>query len=132
MTETPEMQFAETAQPPSFDALTLALTRPAFLAELAAQAQSAARSGNVFSLLLLDVDHLQNINDCHGINYDKYDDGKACATGVGRLCEILTSHELARKYTYDSKGRTTQVSQVVGDKSFAASSVYDARGNRAS
>ena len=67
MTETPEMQFAETAQPPSFDALTLTLTRPAFLAELAAQAQSAARSGNVFSLLLLDVDHLQNINDCHGI-----------------------------------------------------------------
>ncbi|HSC13632.1 MAG TPA: GGDEF domain-containing protein [Gammaproteobacteria bacterium] len=64
MSETP---IAGTAQPPSFDALTLALTRPAFLAELSEQAQLAARSGNVFSLLLLDVDHLQNINDCHGV-----------------------------------------------------------------
>jgi len=64
MSETP---LAGTAQPPSFDALTLTLTRPAFLKELAAQAQLAARSGNVFSLLLLDVDHLQNINDCHGV-----------------------------------------------------------------
>ena len=64
MSETP---FASTAQPPSFDALTLALTRPSFLAQLAEAAQLAARSGNVFSLLLLDVDHLQNINDCHGV-----------------------------------------------------------------
>ena len=64
MSETP---LAGTAQPPSFDALTLALTRPAFLAELASAAQLAARSGIVFSLLLLDVDHLQNINDCHGV-----------------------------------------------------------------
>src|SRR5262245_3335936 len=64
MSETP---LAGTAQPPSFDVLTLTLTRPAFLAELAAQAQVAARSGNVFSLLLADVDHLQNINDCHGV-----------------------------------------------------------------
>ena len=64
MSETP---LLETAQPPSFDALTLALTRPAFLKELTDQAQLAARSGNVFSLLLLDVDHLQNINDCHGV-----------------------------------------------------------------
>jgi diguanylate cyclase (GGDEF)-like protein len=64
MSETP---LAGTVQPPSFDALTLALTRPAFLAQLAEQAQVSARSGNVFSLLLLDVDHLQNINDCHGV-----------------------------------------------------------------
>jgi len=64
MSETP---FATTAQPPSFDALTLALTRPSFLTQLAEAAQLAARSGNVFPLLLLDVDHLQNINDCHGV-----------------------------------------------------------------
>jgi diguanylate cyclase (GGDEF)-like protein len=63
----PETPLANDAQPPSFDALTLALTRPAFLAAVAEQAQIAARSGNVFSLLLLDVDHLQNINDCHGV-----------------------------------------------------------------
>jgi two-component system, cell cycle response regulator len=62
-----ETLLAQTASPPSFDALTLALTRPAFLAELTEQAQLAGRSGNAFSLLLLDVDHLQNINDCHGV-----------------------------------------------------------------
>jgi two-component system, cell cycle response regulator len=62
-----ETLLAGTAQPPSFDALTLTLTRPAFLEELAAQAQLAGRSGNAFCLMLLDVDHLQNINDCHGV-----------------------------------------------------------------
>jgi diguanylate cyclase (GGDEF)-like protein len=61
------MPLAETAHPPSFDALTLTLTRPAFLKEVAEQAQLAGRSGNAFSLLLVDVDHLQNINDCHGV-----------------------------------------------------------------
>jgi diguanylate cyclase (GGDEF)-like protein len=64
MSETP---LAATAQPPSFDALTLTLTRPAFLAEVAGQAHAAGRNGNPFSLLLLDIDHLQNINDCHGV-----------------------------------------------------------------
>jgi diguanylate cyclase (GGDEF)-like protein len=64
MFETP---FAGAALPPSYDALTLALTRPAFLKELTEQAQQAQRSGNVFSLLLVDVDRLQNINDCHGV-----------------------------------------------------------------
>jgi diguanylate cyclase (GGDEF)-like protein len=63
MLETP----AGTPHPPSFDALTLALTRPAFLRELGQQAQLAGRSGNAFCLLLLDVDHLQSINDCHGL-----------------------------------------------------------------
>jgi two-component system, cell cycle response regulator len=62
-----EMQNAGNACPPSYDALTLTLTRPAFLTELGAQAQLAQRSGNPFSLLLVDVDHLQNINDCQGI-----------------------------------------------------------------
>lgn len=55
------------ACPPSYDALTLTLTRPAFLRELSEQADLAQRCGNVFSLLLLDVDHLQSINDCHGV-----------------------------------------------------------------
>jgi two-component system, cell cycle response regulator len=64
MFETPN---AGTACPPSYDALTLTLTRPAFLTELGAQAQLAHRSGNAFSVLLVDVDHLRNINDCHGI-----------------------------------------------------------------
>lgn len=55
------------ASPPSYDDLTLALTRPAFLRELGEHAHGAQRSGNPFSLLLLDVDHLQNINDCQGV-----------------------------------------------------------------
>lgn len=63
MSDTP----AASAHPPSFDALTLALTRPAFLRELMDQAQLAGRSGNAFCLLLVDVDHLQSINDCHGV-----------------------------------------------------------------
>ncbi len=62
-----ENPTAGTAHPPSYDALTLTLTRPAFLAELNAQAQVAHRSGNAFSVLLVDIDHLKNINDCHGI-----------------------------------------------------------------
>ena len=61
-----ETQLAGSAYPPSFDALTLTLTRQALLKELAEQAQLAQRSGNPFCVLLLDVDHLQNINDCHG------------------------------------------------------------------
>jgi diguanylate cyclase (GGDEF)-like protein len=64
MSETP---IAGNAHPPSYDALTLSLTRPAFLRELIEQAQTASRSGNAFCLLLLDIDHLQNINDCHGV-----------------------------------------------------------------
>ncbi len=64
MLETPP---AGTAHPPSYDVLTLTLTRPAFLKTLREQADLAQRTGNAFSLMLLDVDHLQNINDCHGV-----------------------------------------------------------------
>jgi diguanylate cyclase (GGDEF)-like protein len=53
--------------PPTYDPLTLALTRPVFMNALRAQAELAKRSGGSFCLLLLDVDHLQNINDCHGL-----------------------------------------------------------------
>jgi diguanylate cyclase (GGDEF)-like protein len=62
-----DMPTAAAACPPSYDPLTLALTRPTFLQGLAEQAQLAQRNGNPFCLLLLDVDHLQNINDCHGV-----------------------------------------------------------------
>jgi diguanylate cyclase (GGDEF)-like protein len=62
-----ETLLAGTAEPPSFDALTLTLTRPAFLKEVAEAAQVAGRNGSAFSLLLLDVDYLKNINDCHGL-----------------------------------------------------------------
>jgi diguanylate cyclase (GGDEF)-like protein len=59
--------IAATVFPPSYDALTLTLTRPALLAALGEQARSAQRSGNAFCILLVDVDHLRNINDCHGL-----------------------------------------------------------------
>ena len=62
-----ESPTAASVSPPSYDALTLTLTRPAFLKELAEQALLAQRSGSVFCVMLLDVDHLQNINDCHGL-----------------------------------------------------------------
>jgi two-component system cell cycle response regulator len=53
--------------PPTYDALTLTLTRTSFLDELVERARLAQRSGNVFCLLLLDIDHLKNINDSHGL-----------------------------------------------------------------
>ncbi|HVY63472.1 MAG TPA: GGDEF domain-containing protein [Gammaproteobacteria bacterium] len=62
-----QTQFADMPSAPSYDALTLTLTRPAFTEALRMQAEHAQRSGNPFCLLLLDVDHLQNINDCHGL-----------------------------------------------------------------
>jgi diguanylate cyclase (GGDEF)-like protein len=62
-----DTQIAGTHYPPSYDALTLTMTRSAFIAELHDQAHLAQRSGSVFCVLLLDVDHLQNINDCHGL-----------------------------------------------------------------
>ena len=59
--------IAGTHYPPSYDALTLTLTRPAFITELYDQAHLAQRSGSAFCVLLLDLDHLQSINDCHGL-----------------------------------------------------------------
>jgi diguanylate cyclase (GGDEF)-like protein len=60
-------QLAAMPCPPTYDALTLTLTRPAFMNALQAQAEHAKRSGGPFCVLLVDVDHLQNINDCHGL-----------------------------------------------------------------
>lgn len=62
-----EPPIPRSASSPSYDDLTLAMTRPAFIRELGEQAHTAQRNGNPFCLLLLDVDHLQNINDCQGI-----------------------------------------------------------------
>ena len=78
MIETP---IPGSASSPSYDDLTLAMTRPAFIRELADQAHTAQRSGNPFCLLLLDVDHLQNINDCHGLSA-----GDDVLTGLADRC----------------------------------------------
>jgi diguanylate cyclase (GGDEF)-like protein len=84
-----------TAQPPSFDALTLTLTRSAFLKALAEQAQAAQRSGNVFSLLLVDVDHLQNINDCHGVAA-----GDDVLIGLADRCRSVTAEPAWHRSEY--------------------------------
>ena len=99
MSETPEMPFAEAPQAPSFDALTLTLTRPAFLAELVSQAQVAARSGNVFSLLLLDVDHLQNINDCHGVTA-----GDEVLVGLADRCRQVSAEPAWHRAEWSRRG----------------------------
>ena len=52
---------------PSHDALTGALTRPSFLTFLELQAAQAQRTGNVFSLCLVDLDRLRSINDSRGV-----------------------------------------------------------------
>lgn len=62
-----EQSLEAPAYPASYDPLTLTLTRPAFLRELVEQASLAQRSGSAFCIMLIDVDHLQNINDYHGV-----------------------------------------------------------------
>jgi diguanylate cyclase (GGDEF)-like protein len=62
MSDTPDLPT-----PPSYDALTLALTRPRFLLELRALLFAAQRNGTVFSICLLDVDGLRAVNDTRGL-----------------------------------------------------------------
>ena len=90
-----ETQLAASAHPPSYDALTLALTRQALLKELAELAQLAQRSGNPFCVLLLDVDHLQNINDCHGTTA-----GDDVLIGLADRCRHVTSQPAWHRSEY--------------------------------
>jgi diguanylate cyclase (GGDEF)-like protein len=90
-----ETLIAGSAHPPSYDALTLTLTRPAFLTELFDQAQAAERSGNAFCLLLLDVDHLQNINDCHGVAA-----GDAVLVGLADRCRHVIAEPAWHRSEY--------------------------------
>jgi diguanylate cyclase (GGDEF)-like protein len=92
MSETP---LDGTACPPSYDALTLGLTRPAFLAELTRQSQLAQRNGSVFCLLLVDLDHLQNINDCHGVAA-----GDDVLVGVADRCRRVTAEPAWHRSEY--------------------------------
>ena len=91
MLETP----AGTAHPPSYDGLTLTLTRPAFLKALHEQAELAQRTGNVFCLMLLDVDHLQNINDCHGVAA-----GDDVLVGLADRCRKVTAEPAWHRSEY--------------------------------
>jgi diguanylate cyclase (GGDEF)-like protein len=90
-----DTQLAECAEPPSYDGLTLTLARPALLKELREQAQLAQRSGNVFCVLLLDVDHLQNINDCHGTAA-----GDDVLVGLADRCRRVTAEPAWHRSEY--------------------------------
>lgn len=87
--------LAETPSPPSYDPLTLTLARPAFVAELRDQAARAQRTGNVFCLMLIDVDHLQNINDCHGM-----DAGDAVLLGLAERCREVMAEPAWHRSEY--------------------------------
>jgi diguanylate cyclase (GGDEF)-like protein len=50
-----------------YDALTGTLARPNAIALLNEQALTAQRSGNVFSICLVDIDRLRTVNDSRGI-----------------------------------------------------------------
>ena len=84
---------------PSYDALTGTLTRPSFLSFLELQAAQAQRTGNVFSLCLVDLDRLRSINDARGVAI-----GDSALLGlVARLRGVLdepawhrSEHTLAR------------------------------------
>lgn len=90
-----DLPITPTPFPPSYDALTLALTRPAFLNQLHEQAQIAQRSGLPFCLLLLDIDHLQNINDCHGLAF-----GDDVLVGLADRCRAVTAEPAWHRSEY--------------------------------
>lgn len=62
MSDTPNLPT-----PPSYDALTLALTRPRFLLELREHLLAAQRTGTVFSICLIDIDGLGSVNEERGL-----------------------------------------------------------------
>ncbi|HQR56457.1 MAG TPA: RHS repeat-associated core domain-containing protein [Burkholderiaceae bacterium] len=71
--------------------------------------------------------------------YDQYANASACTKGVGKLCEVVTSHGVNRKLTYDSLGRplqtTTTLSGTINGgvtRIFTTSVTYDSASRVAS
>lgn len=59
-------------------------------------------------------------------SFDRYADGSACATGVGRLCEQATSAGVRERYKFDAIGRTTAKRlDVTSGPSMVMASGYD-------
>jgi len=59
-------------------------------------------------------------------HYDKYANGSACAKGIGKLCQVVTSHGLTRTYVYDALGRPTDSRLAVSSgPTFASTVSYD-------
>jgi diguanylate cyclase (GGDEF)-like protein len=72
---------------PSYDELTGTLTRPSFQSLVRDLAATAQRTGNVFSLCLVDLDRLRSINDTRGVAA-----GDSALTGlVARLRAVLAA-----------------------------------------
>ncbi|MBN9409215.1 MAG: RHS repeat-associated core domain-containing protein [Burkholderiales bacterium] len=65
-------------------------------------------------------------------SYDKYANNAACTKGIGKLCEVVTSHGVSKKTVYDSYGRPSSTTQAVtSGPSFTSSQTYDANGRLA-
>jgi len=89
----PEPQHLE----PTYDALTGALTRTSFVTLLHEHAAAAERSGSVFSLCLVDLDRLRNINDARGATIGD----QVLASLASRLRSVLDAPAWHRsEYTF--------------------------------
>jgi RHS repeat-associated protein len=65
--------------------------------------------------------------------FDKYADGSACPTGIGKLCETQTTNGIDRRLVYDALGRpVSRRTTVTSGPSFASSVSYDAATGRVS
>ncbi len=62
--------------------------------------------------------------------YDRYADGSACAFGIGSLCETRADNAHVRKHGYDSAGRRTSTTSIVGS-SYTSSLAYGVDGRLA-
>jgi diguanylate cyclase (GGDEF)-like protein len=61
------VQTEQWATPPSYDGLTLTLSRSALVSALREHARLAQRNGSKISVCLLDVDYLGHVNETHGV-----------------------------------------------------------------
>ncbi len=80
-------QISELSDQAMRDALTSLLNRRAFHERLQEEANRARRYGDLFSLILLDIDHFKTVNDTFG-----HDVGDEVLSWIGRL---LTEHTRA-------------------------------------
>jgi RHS repeat-associated protein len=63
--------------------------------------------------------------------YDQYANAAACNRGLGKLCEVVTSHGVTDRYVYDNLGRLQSETQSVSSgPSFTSAFTYDAATGR--
>jgi RHS repeat-associated protein len=62
-------------------------------------------------------------------SYDKYANGSTCPRGVGKLCEVTTSHGVSKRTAYDTYGRAASLTQTVSSgPTFTTSRTFDSNG----